>query len=286
MPEDTWSQLLLGLAGELAADYRITQERALEMVEAALRADTALRAAALAEPSLALLMRRRLFRDARKKLRKTLYYDLRRYQQADDLPSLARRLAVASAEERPGLVAQALASHVSTRERLPDREAFDAALAPHLGAVRRLLDVGCGLYPLMAPWLALAHLDGYWALDRESTTIAVLQAFAQAEPRLQAQVFELAQGWGLFADEPPFDLAVMLKLIPVVARQEPEQLALLAQVPARRLLLSGSRIALAKRRDIERRERQVLNHWCQEWGFRVVEEWTVGEEFLQLVERP
>jgi len=50
------------------------------------------------------------------------------------------------------------------------------------------------------------------------------------------------------------DLGLLLKVVPVVRRQSPELLPVLAAIPADRLVISGCRNAMAKRRDIERRE--------------------------------
>jgi hypothetical protein len=67
-----------------------------------------------------------------------------------------------------------------------------------------------------------------------------------------------------------FALALGLKLIPVLARQERSLLPLFQELPARRFLITGARQAMVKRRTIERRERASLLAFADELGFEIV----------------
>ncbi len=234
------------LVDEAIADYRIVRPTARELVEEALRNDLKLRAAAAKESDIDRLRRTRAFRNARKTARKKIYYTLRQYKRGKgeapgaDLPSLTQALAAA---EDPAAVEHAageiLAAHSSTRERLVSWEAFDDGLLRGIGQPRSVLDVGCGVYPLMFPFAALDRLELYLALDRDAAVVNALRAVASArpEPRLTAHRWNLAEGWEAF--EMPetaaegFDVALLLKLVPVIARQSPELLDSRARTPAR-----------------------------------------------------
>lgn len=76
-----------------------------------------------------------------------------------------------------------------------------------------------------------------------------------------------------------FDLALMLKLIPVIERQNPALLERLAAIPARRLLVTGSREAMTRREDISRRELASLRRFVLLTGRRVVARFDLPNEF-------
>jgi 16S rRNA (guanine(1405)-N(7))-methyltransferase len=78
-------------------------------------------------------------------------------------------------------------------------------------------------------------------------------------------------------------LALIMKVVPVVCRQQRELLSVLAETPADTWLLTGSRIALAKRRSIERREKRVLEEFVSLAGRTVKHEFVVEEEFAWVV---
>lgn len=280
----TDDSLVEALVEEAVSDYRIDRPAAREIVEEVLRHDSKLLAAAAGQPDLRRLRRTRSFRDARKKVRKTVYYALRQYKRAaGSLSGLAQQLTAAGPEDVGPLVQEILASHSSTRERQEVGRPFGEELLKRIGRPRTLLDVGCGVYPLMFPFGDAPDLDRYLALDRDAEAIEALRAFAGVSPekRLEARRWELASGF----DESEFDVALLLKLVPVIARQEPEALSILARVPARRLVVSGSRVALARQADIERRERSVLRRWIDGHGFEVVDEMVFDDEFAFVLER-
>jgi 16S rRNA (guanine(1405)-N(7))-methyltransferase len=123
------------------------------------------------------------------------------------------QLRAASPEQRPALCRGLMANHASTRERLPQLEAFYAAIFAQLPPVNRLLDVACGLNPLAAPWMPLAPGALYFACDLYADMGAFLGA---ALPLLGVQaetaVCDLSVG------APPWeaDVALVLKTLPVL----------------------------------------------------------------------
>ncbi|GAB4429733.1 MAG: 16S rRNA methyltransferase [Chloroflexi bacterium OHK40] len=106
-----------------------------------------------------------------------------------------------------------MASHASTRERLPELERFYDAIFAALPPVDSLIDLACGLNPLAAPWMGLKPGAHYAACDIYSDMCAFLGA---AIPLLglrgDAAVCDLAVG-------PPSwraDAALLLKTLPVL----------------------------------------------------------------------
>jgi len=81
-----------------------------------------------------------------------------------------------------------------------------------------------------------------------------------------------------------FALALGLKLIPVLARQERNLLPLFRDLPARRFVITGAREAMVKRRSIERRERGSLLAFADELGFEVLETFETPTELGLLLE--
>src|SRR5690606_12217651 len=68
----------------------------------------------------------------------------------------------------------AMATHASTRERLPQLERFYAALFAALPPVSVVADLACGLNPLAAPWMSLPAGATYYACDLYADLCAFL----------------------------------------------------------------------------------------------------------------
>lgn len=289
MPGALFEAALAAIVEDVVADYRVGRDEARTLVAPALGKDPKLKKALAKAADLPALERTRAFKDARKKARNDVYYALRQYKRSSgpSLEALADAIRSAGSPAAfEAAVEAALEAHSSTRERRPSRATLDAALAPWLEGARGVLDVGCGVYPLMFPWAEHA-LERYVALDRDAASVAALEAFAAArpEPRLEARRWRLEDGWSDVDED--FDVALLLKIVPVVARQAPALLETLARAPARRLIVSGSRVALAKKASIEARERALLLRFADEHGFAVRGAPAVLEEELVFVlERP
>jgi 16S rRNA (guanine(1405)-N(7))-methyltransferase len=274
-------------AAALVRRYRLDEEAAHKAVAEALGADADLTrtAAQLGEPARILRLAR--FRRLESDLRRRVYYDLRRYR-ADptSMSALAEQLAAARDDDRPRIVQQLLECHASTRERRGDLPALRSFLGRVTADARTMLDVGCGVFPLAFPFAERERpLESYRALDRDEESLAAVRAFARGTGLecLATHAWRVVDGWGLLGGA-EFDVALLLKVVPVVARQEREHLAELAAVPARRLVVSGSRLGLAKRRDIERRERGTIQRFLGQRGARVVEEFVTADEFFVVAE--
>ena len=116
--------------------------------------------------------------------------------------------------------ADVMRSHASTAERLPYLERFYEPIWDLTGGPpRRLLDLGCGLGPLALPWMGLSPEAAYHACDIDRRSLEVVDAFLD----LVGQPHELHARDLVAADAPPVpaDVALVLKLVPLLDRQDP-----------------------------------------------------------------
>jgi 16S rRNA (guanine(1405)-N(7))-methyltransferase len=115
--------------------------------------------------------------------------------------------------------AAVLASHASTRERLPHLDAFYRAIWAVTGRPRRLADLGCGLGPVALPWMRLDRVTHYVARDADERPLATVRTFLD----LVGQSHDV-RAQDLVADPtaPPVDVAFLLKLVTTLDRQAPD----------------------------------------------------------------
>lgn len=278
------SQLASELAEVVARRYRIDGDTARTLILEAWAAEPALWQQAAQEHDPARLSRTRAYKQAADRAKTKIYYHLRRYRQDDpglhDAAARLRELAAAGVGlgDARALAARdaVVRSHVSTRERLEDLEAFFAALFERVPAPTSILDLGCGVMPLLYPFAgAGSSTTTYVALDRDAVAVEACAAWAGlvGEGRLHARRWSLDEGLGGIAGPAAggtFALALALKLVPVVARQERERLSTVARAPAERLLVTGAKQAMVKRRAIDRREERVLRSFAEEHGLAVL----------------
>lgn len=122
--------------------------------------------------------------------------------------------------------ADAMRAHASTRERLAHLDEFYAGIWQHTGVPRRLLDLGCGLGPLALPWMGIGDASVH-AIDVDERPLATVRSFLDlvGQPH-RVEVADLAVG-------PPADakadVALLMKLVTTLDRQDPEAAARLLQ---------------------------------------------------------
>lgn len=121
-----------------------------------------------------------------------------------------------------GALIAAMRAHASTRERLPHLEAFYAGIWAVTGMPRSVLDLGCGLNPLALPWMGLDPSAAYVAIDVDERPLAPVRAFLTGTGQPHAvRAMDLARE--VPADEA--DVALLLKLVTTLDRQDPEAAA-------------------------------------------------------------
>ena len=118
--------------------------------------------------------------------------------------------------------AEAMRAHASTRERIGNLDSFYAGIWAHTGVPDRLMDLGCGLGPLALPWMGLAGAATYVASDVDQRPLATVEEFLQlvGQPH-RVEVRDLV------AEAPVevADVALLLKLVSTLDRQDPDAAA-------------------------------------------------------------
>lgn len=110
-----------------------------------------------------------------------------------------------------------MARHASTRERLPIVQRFYAEVFASLPPIRSVLDLGCGLNPLAIPWMPLAPDAVYHASDIDRAIVEFIAHYlALIGIPGSVEVRDQASNPG----GPPVDLALALKLLPVLEQIE------------------------------------------------------------------
>lgn len=290
MPES----LLVAEAERIAARYRISRGEAL----------TALRDAFAARPGLARRIRERHekedvtrwrdYRDTVKACRKDIYYRLRRhYRRPESTDELLDEFEAAAAHAGdPGRISDLrdalVEMHVSTRERLEHLHEFHGWLFAHVDCPGSVLDVGCGLYPLCYPFDGRGGMtEVFVAVDDDERSIRALRAFSKVLRGTRLIPVERSLSgpdWSEVLPGPDrFDVALMLKLVPLLERRDPDALAGLQRTPADRLIVTGSVQSMTRRQSVERRERAALRRFIEQTRRRVVDEFRLPTEFGYLL---
>ncbi len=117
-----------------------------------------------------------------------------------------------------------MASHASTRERLPVIETFYLRAFETIRPVRSVLDVACGLNPLAVPWMGLEENACYFGCDLYSDMLDFLKEAVSRLPfrhslDVRMEVRDLAAG----PPEQEADVALILKLLPLLDLTEEQQ---------------------------------------------------------------
>ncbi len=282
------NELIQDLVNECTEKYRIPGDDAYEIIRAEFETSSVLKKAASENDSPEKLKRTSAFKKAANSAKKKVYYHLRNYRPNtnslnDVLEQLRQTGFDTPVEDVERIVSTIVEGHASTRERLPSAAEFYRQFFDSVEPAPSIIDIGCGVHPLMFPFHSswAEKVEHYLAVDRNSTDIACVNDVAQVQKneRLTGICWDLSEGWDNLFEQSPvrhFDLAIMTKLIPVVSRQQRQLLSVLAETPAATWLVTGSRVALAKRRWIERRERRVLDNFIELSGRRVTHEFAGG----------
>ncbi len=126
--------------------------------------------------------------------------------------------------------------HASTRERLPILAEFYRLTLADLPPIRTVLDVACGLNALAWPWMPFGRETRYIGCDMYADMVEFVAAFMQL-----AGIAGETAVCDVVTQPPsqPVDLALLLKLLPVLAQVEATAVPrLLDALQARYLLIS------------------------------------------------
>lgn len=301
MLDDEWLQLthvqqcMATLRDKVVAKYRISNHDASEIIHDILGSHPSLKKVATETTNAKSLQRTRAFKQAADDAKKKIYYQLRNYRDDAAKQAITEKLSRlsrdSSAKEIQETKQHILESHISTRERLPDRETFYHQMAQCVPPPQKVLDIGSGVQPLMFPFDSqwAQQVTTYVAVDQNAWDVQCVDAYSRLDAsatHLTAQQWSLSEGWGQLRESTQtdhFDLALMLKIVPVIHRQERELLQQFCEMPATHWLITGSRIAMTKRENIEKREKRVIENFLSLTGRSIKAEFEIEHEFAWLV---
>jgi 16S rRNA (guanine(1405)-N(7))-methyltransferase len=244
------------------------------------------------ETALKNILRTRFYREVNQKTRKQIYYELRQYNknlecQEELVESLKQ------AVSRPGetgnryreIIRQLAQTHISTKERLSSLDYFYSKLFEYIGASPTIVDVGCGLHPLLFPFNEKGkNTRCYLALDKDKTCISALSLVARlpGNNALNPLNWHIKDEWETIInriDGPQFHTAFLMKLIPVVFRTEQKSMDILLRTPAKTWVITGSKTSMTKHFNIENRERKIIRRFIDESGKTITGEFSTEDEF-------
>lgn len=232
------------------------------------------------------LARARNLDDAVKRVKRRLHQAIGAYRGTTDAERVMAPLRAAWSGDlaEPAFraaCATALARHASTAERLPYLDRFFGPIWELTGGPpSSLLDLGCGLGPLALPWMGLAPRTTYRACDADRRSLAVVEAFLSLVGQPAA-----IEGCDLVASGAPpgrVDVALLLKLIPLLDRQDPlAAIRCLYSLDAAHAVVSfPSRSLGGRRHGMEASYRRLLDALVAELEIREVREATVPNELV------
>ena len=175
---------------------------------------------------------------------------------------------------------RAMAGHASTAERSPSLDAFFQPIWAAVGGPpASVLDLGCGLGPLALPWMGLDRTAPYRAVDVDRGALQTVDAFLD----LVGQPHEVVERDLVAEIEPaPADVALLLKLVTTLDRQDPAAAArLIGELRVRHAVVSFTARSLGGRsRGMERTYRQRIENLATELAIRQLVEASVANELV------
>ena len=237
------------------------------------------------------IKRLKAYKKVIKASRKQIYFQLRRYHRDPHEASLLKQAladviqAGSKVRELRPMIDKLLQTHISTYERVESYASFYKQLFQIVGYPKSILDVGCGIHPLSYPFENVdTRPDRYVAIDNDQKAIDVLLSFATCagvHPVLRATCADISQvDWiGEQGSYHEYDLVFMLKLIPVLYRQQPSLLSKLIEIPAKYILVTASKESLTRKEDISHREDRVLKMFIKMSHRKIVDKVIIENEF-------
>ena len=244
------------------------------------------------------LTRLRSYKTLIKHVRKHIYYHLRQYQAdkqkivylRNELAQLIRSSQDTRQIER--VIQALLFTHRSTKERVNEYQTFYQKIFELIAPPRTILDLGCGIHPLSYPFDHPEYRpEVYVAIDHQPEVIETLTVFAASvnPTRLIPLCADIAEAnWRSYleGEMDEFEVAFMLKLIPVISRQRKHLLPKLAEVPAHQMVITAAIESMTRKENIRRKEEHSLHEFIAMTGRKVLATFQISNEFGYLLGEP
>jgi len=287
-------EIIERIAGEISRRYRIVPDAAKRVLIKHMAADKKLSSHLETVSGPDAVEHLHEFKKAVKEAKKEIYYNLRRYHrnkqaEKDLIDELRRRIeSDRPIEDINHIRDELLLMHSSTEERFEHYTVFYEELFKITSPPETILDVACGLHPLSYPF-EKHRLKRYVGIDRDELCVKTIETFSEKYRNIQLRgiLCDIDKiEWQNVADDEvrEFDFAFMLKLIPVVKRQNENLLHKLAEAPAGRILITANVKAMVKWHEVSRREDRALKDFIEISGRKTISDFRIPNEFGYLIE--
>lgn len=250
----------------VCSDYKVSTKEAEEKILDQIDKNSGLKKNINEYSELKKFKRTREYKVFVKQLKKKIYFDLRTYQKENNISQ---------------------ESHVSTLERMSFADIFFNNLDSVLKETKYVLDLGGGMFPVSFPFEKY-QIEQYIWIDKDKLSYEKLTKFKEEKNLQNLILYPDSIGekpWSNYLTKiEEFDLVLMLKLIPVITRQDKQLLEILSRSPGKRFLVTGSKQAMVKKTNIYRRERKVINNFILKTGKKVISTFDYENEFGYLLE--
>lgn len=273
--------------------YRISQDSAETILRNKFQKNKTLVEKAHASMELDDIKRLREYKDFLKNVKKDVYYLLRQYYTPEDkdnfiniITKLEQHITKRITPEIEADFERLTEFHTSTRERNPHLDKFNNFLFQNFNNCVSIFDIGGGVFPLTFPYIKFQLLHNYIWLDKDELAFRALKLreHYKYNQDLEFGLYNERIGqrdWTYYLPKghTQFDLVLMLKLVPVIWRQERTLILKLAKIPAKHILLTGSKEAMTRKENIYRKENQSLKRFIEYTGRKVVKTFEFENEF-------
>jgi len=178
---------------------------------------------------------------------------------------------------------QIMASHASTRERLPLLDHFYETIFAYTGKPSTILDLACGLNPLSFPWMGLSTATRYHAYDIHGPRVELINHFL----RLQGMA-PLAVAQDVLVDPPVQEAEVAFffkEAHRFEQRQKGANRTFWKALRVRYLLVSLPSSSLSGRHDLAERQRALIRTILGDLPW-TVQEIAFENELVFCIEKP
>lgn len=266
-------QIIEEEAEKIYQKYRIGKSQVKDMLSNRIHSSVLLFQKISQARNIKQLKRNKDYKNLMKKIRKDLYYSLRRYHRNEEkerktlekLQDFIKAKKELSNKDWPALQKDLISLHISAWERAPDQQKFNQKMLKIIQKDQYILDIGSGFYPLSFPFLRVPNLKEYICLEKDKKAVKALKIFSSLTDKklivFSDPIGEKEWKYYLPKDKKSFDTVLMLKLIPVIARQQRHLIEKLAQVPAQKIIITANKEAMTKKQSIFRREDKKLKEF-------------------------
>ncbi len=169
--------------------------------------------------------------------------------------------------------------HKSTKERSVDFNYYNE-LSSVLSISNRVIDIGCGLNPVMVS-KSFDNIKEYYCIDKDKKILEILSALSDRLSR--NNLILIKNDFNNFPEEiknEHFDFAFIQKLIPMLSEKHNRRiLNNIANISSKYFLITGNKLSLSRNISIEEKEKKSLEMFIKKYGFTKIAFFNKETEF-------